>query len=195
MLKKIKIAIFASGGGSNAKQIMAYFKGHEHIAVTLLIGNKKEIGAFKVAEAFGIKHLLISKDDLNNATTTLQILNNEQIDFIVLAGFLWLIPSYLIEAFPNKILNIHPSLLPKFGGRGMYGHFVHEAVKANNETISGMTIHFVNHHYDEGNIIFQAQCELSSSDTAEDIAAKVLALEHKYYAPTIEKVILDSTQG
>ena len=119
----------------------------------------------------------------------LKVLKNEKIDLIVLAGFLWLIPSYLIKAYPNKIVNIHPSLLPKYGGKGMYGHYVHEAVKANNENESGMTIHFVNEEFDDGNQIFQAKCSLNESDSADEIAKKVLVLEHKHYAEVIDKLL------
>ena len=118
------------------------------------------------------------------------MLKKENIDLIVLAGFLWLIPPYLIQAFPNKIVNIHPALLPKYGGKGMYGHHVHEAVKANNEKESGMTIHFVNEQFDKGNHIFQAKCNLEVEDSAEDIAKKVLVLEHRHYAKVIDKLLV-----
>lgn len=118
------------------------------------------------------------------------MLASEKIDLIVLAGFLWLVPSYLIQAYPDKIVNIHPALLPEYGGKGMYGHHVHEAVKANNESESGMTIHFVNERFDEGTHIFQAKCTINSEDSAENIAAKVLKLEHEHYARIIDEVIL-----
>jgi phosphoribosylglycinamide formyltransferase-1 len=186
---KKNIAIFASGGGSNAKKIMEHFQSSDIGNVVLMVCNKQQIGAYAVAETFGVPTLYMDRKTFYESEKLLQELKDRQVDFIVLAGFLWLIPSYLVKAFPNKILNIHPALLPKYGGKGMYGHHVHEAVKAAGEVESGMTIHYVNEHYDEGNIIFQSKCALEKDDSAEEIARKVLSLEHLYYPKVIEEVL------
>lgn len=184
------IAIFASGGGSNAQKIIQYFQNHENISVGLMICNKANIGALAIAEQYNIPSLIISRKQFYETEELLSVFSDFQIDLIALAGFLWLVPSYLVKAFPNKILNIHPALLPKYGGKGMYGHFVHEAVKEAGEKESGMTIHYVNEKYDEGNIIFQAKCEIKETDSVEEIAKKVLNLEHLHYAKVIEKVVM-----
>lgn len=189
--EKQYIAIFASGGGSNARKIIEYFKNSETIAVQMVVSNKKDAAVLDIAQANGIKTQVVNRADFMHAEQFLAVLKQEHIDFVVLAGFLWLVPAYLVEAFPNRIFNIHPALLPKFGGKGMYGHFVHEAVKAAGETESGMTIHLVNEQYDKGDILFQARSTLLSEDSPEDIAQKVLALEHRYYAEVIEKTITE----
>ena len=181
------IAIFASGGGSNAEKIMAHFEQHQAISVRLLVCNKADAGVLNVAAQYDIPFLIVSKTYFSEGEDLVDILAEYEVDALVLAGFLWLIPAYLIQAFPNKILNIHPALLPKYGGKGMHGSHVHEAVKAANETQSGITIHEVNERYDEGKTIFQAVCALDADDTPNDIARKVLALEHKHFAPVIEE--------
>jgi phosphoribosylglycinamide formyltransferase 1 len=186
---KKNIAIFASGGGSNALKIIEHFRDSPKGNIALIVCNKANAGVLKIAEQFDIQTLIINRTDFYESENIKETFNALQIDFIVLAGFLWLMPAYLVKDFPNKIVNIHPALLPKYGGKGMYGHHVHEAVRAANETHSGMTIHYVNEHYDEGNIIFQATCNLESSDSAEDIARKVLALEHAHYAMVIESLL------
>jgi phosphoribosylglycinamide formyltransferase-1 len=184
---KIKyIAIFASGTGSNAQKIIAHFEKNTNIKITLVVSNKVNAGVLDIAKNAHIDTFVVNRDFFYNSEQILTVLKQKEIDLIVLAGFLWLIPSYLVQHFPNQIINIHPALLPKYGGKGMYGHRVHEAVKAAGETESGMTIHFVNEHYDDGNIIFQAKCALSPEDDAEMIAKKVLALEHRYFAEVIE---------
>lgn len=188
-MDKKHIAIFASGSGSNARKILEYFEDREDIDISLIVTNKRSAGVLKHAIEFDVPTLKIDRNFFYNSESILGVLQQEKIDLIVLAGFLWLIPSYLINAFPNKILNIHPSLLPKYGGKGMYGHHVHEAVKDNEDMESGMTIHYVNEKFDEGHHIFQAKCELMHSDTAAEIAAKVLVLEHKHYAMIIDKVL------
>jgi phosphoribosylglycinamide formyltransferase 1 len=175
------IAIFASGGGSNALKIIEHFVLSSKGKVALIVCNKSNAGVLKIAEQFDIQTLIINRTDFYESENIKETLEAREIDFIVLAGFLWLMPAYLVKAFPNKIVNIHPALLPKYGGKGMFGHHVHEAVKAANETQSGMTIHYVNEHYDEGNVIFQATCSLESS--------KVLALEHAHYAMVIEDLL------
>ena len=188
-MDKKNIAIFASGSGSNARKILEYFDEREDINVALIVTNKRKAGVLNHAQEFDVATLRIDRSFFYDSEAILKVLEKEKIDLIVLAGFLWLIPIYLIQAFPNKIVNIHPSLLPKYGGKGMYGHHVHEAVKANNETESGMTIHFVNEHFDEGNHIFQAKCDLEEEDSPEEIAKKVLVLEHRHYAEVIDKLL------
>ncbi len=187
--KKTNVAIFASGGGSNATEILKHFENHKRINISLLVTNKSDAGVINVAKDFNIDVAVISKTILNDEVQMKKILDKHKISFIVLAGFLLLIPAYLIQLFPKKIVNIHPALLPNFGGKGMYGHFVHEAVKAAGVNETGITIHFCNADYDEGDIIFQAKCAIESTDTPDDIARKVLALEHASYAKQIEKII------
>lgn len=189
--EKQHIAIFASGGGSNARKIIEYFKNSETIAVRLVVSNKKDAGVLDIAHAFDIETLVVNRADFAREDQLLPELRARNIDYIVLAGFLLLVPAYLVSAFPQRIFNIHPALLPKHGGKGMYGHFVHEAVKAAGDTESGMTIHWVDEHYDEGTIFFQARCPLAPEDTPEEIARKVLELEHRYYAEVIEKTITE----
>ena len=184
-----KIAIFASGGGSNAQKIIEHFKGHPSVEIALVISNKKDAGVLGIAANHQIPTHIIERQSFYNTDVLLSVLKENSIDFIALAGFLWLVPSYLVKAFPKKIVNIHPALLPKYGGKGMYGHFVHEAVKAANETESGMTIHYVDEHYDEGTIIFQAKCAIDAEDSAAEIARKVLALEHQHFPLVIEKAL------
>lgn len=178
------IAIFASGTGSNAKKIVEHFKDNPTIKVALIVSNKSTAKVLDMATDNNIPTLIINRADFYKSTSLLDDFKKHQIDFIALAGFLWLIPAYLVKAFPNKMVNIHPALLPKYGGKGMYGHHVHEAVFQNKETESGITLHYVNEQYDEGNIIFQATCPISSTDTPSDIAQNVLKLEH-YYFPRI----------
>ena len=183
----IHIAIFASGTGTNARKIIEYFEKGS-IKVSLIVCNVPGAGVLEIAKDKGIPSLLINKNDFIN-TGYVESLQNAEINFIVLAGFLWKVPEVLIKAYPKAIINIHPALLPKYGGKGMYGSRVHEAVIAANEKESGITIHWVNENYDEGAIIFQAKCSINSSDTAETLANKIHALEHAHFAPTIEKLL------
>ena len=189
MAKKTHIAIFLSGSGSNARKIIEHFRGHPSVSVALLVSNKPDLGAAAIAKENDIPLLSISKSMLYDEDLFLKSLTNCDIDFIVLAGFLLLVPPYLVKYFEKKVVNIHPALLPKYGGKGMYGQHVHEAVKVANDTESGITIHFCNAHYDEGDIIFQARTVIETSDTPDDIARKVLALEHQHFAKVIEKCI------
>lgn len=195
-----KIAIFASGTGSNAQKIVEYFKESTTIEVALIVSNRKKALVLKMAEEFEIEHFVIdrasfyaSAEDEKESPILLKKLAEFKIDFIALAGFLWLIPDYLVDAYDEKMLNIHPALLPKYGGKGMYGNHVHEAVKTAGEKESGISIHFVNKKYDEGGIVFQKKCSIDEKDTPSDIAAKVLKLEHEYFPKTIEKVIENHT--
>ena len=183
------IAIFASGSGSNARKIIEYFEDRDDVEVAIIITNRKSAGVLNHAREFGIPTIRIDRTYFYNNDYILKVLEAEKIDLIVLAGFLWLVPSYLISEYPDKVINIHPALLPKYGGKGMYGHHVHEAVKANNESESGMTIHYVNEKFDEGGHIFQAKCEVVPSDSPDEIAANVLKLEHKHYAAVIDGLL------
>lgn len=183
------IAIFASGTGSNATKIVKYFAKSKNIKVNLIVSNKAEAAVLDMAKANDIPTHLTSRTEFYQTEDILKTFKTYHIDFVVLAGFLWLIPPYLVEAFPNSIVNIHPALLPAYGGKGMYGMHVHRAVHAAKEQESGMTIHFVNLKYDEGNIIFQAKTKLSATDTPEDIQKKVLKLEHKHYAELINRIV------
>lgn len=183
------IAILASGAGSNAQKIIEYFSNRMDISVHLIISNKKDAGVLSIAKLSGISSLVISKDSFYHSTDLLVELEKHQIDFIVLAGFLWLIPAYLIHNYPDRMVNIHPALLPKYGGKGMYGHFVHEAVHEAKELFSGITIHYVNEKYDEGSIVFQEKCEISPIDQPVDIAKKVQLLEHTYYPVVIDQLV------
>jgi len=187
----INIAIFASGGGSNARKIIEYFKDSQVGRVALVVSNKANAGVLAMAAEHEITTQIIDRQGFYETEGILKILQEDKINFVVLAGFLWLVPGYLVRAFPHRILNIHPALLPKFGGKGMYGHHVHEAVKAAGEIESGMTIHFVNEQYDDGDIVFQAKCPVAPEDTPDDIARNVLALEHCFYGEMIERVILE----
>lgn len=184
------IAIFASGTGSNATKIVEYFRNHPKVNVGLIISNKSTAKVLEMATTNNIPILLINRTDFYQTKNLLKDLAQHQIDFIALAGFLWLIPPYLVRAFPNKMVNIHPALLPKYGGKGMYGQHVHQAVRANNEQESGITLHYVNEQYDEGNIIFQAACAVSETDSATEIAKNVLKLEHYYFPRILESLLV-----
>ena len=185
----LHIAIFASGAGSNARKIIEYFeKRGLRIKVSLIVCNVPGAGVLEIAEEKGIPSLMINKSEFA-ANGYVESLKNAGIDFIVLAGFLWKVPEVLVRAYPKAIINIHPALLPKYGGKGMYGARVHEAVITAGEKESGITIHWVNENYDEGAIIFQAKCSIDASDTPENLANKIHALEHAHFATTIEKLL------
>lgn len=190
MSKSVKnIAILASGAGSNAQKILEHFSDRMDIAVRLIVSNKQEAGVLNIAKVASVDSLVVSRDSFYTKTDLLVELDKRNIDFIVLAGFLWLIPPYLIQHYPDRIINIHPALLPKYGGKGMYGHFVHEAVYLAKDNHSGITIHYVNEKYDEGSIVFQERCEILPSDQPEDIAKKVQILEHLYYPTVIDQLV------
>lgn len=188
--KKInRVAIFASGAGSNAEKLIEYFKNHPFIIITLIVSNKKNAGVLEIANKHHIPTLIINRDNFFNTDTDVNYLKSIGVDFIILAGFLWKMPLHFIKAYPNKIINIHPALLPKYGGKGMYGHFVHEAIINNKEKETGISIHFVDDFYDNGKIILQKICEVSNTDDADSLAKKVQVLEHTYFAKCIESVI------
>ncbi len=184
-----RIAIFASGSGSNAEKIATYFSDRSDIEISLILTNNREAGVIARAASLHIPVVVFDRTAFYKSGRILTILKNQKIDLIVLAGFMMLVPADLVNAFPERIINIHPALLPKFGGKGMYGHFVHEAVVENKESESGITIHYVNEQYDEGNIIFQAKCTVTPQDTPEDVAGKVQTLEHIHYPAVVEKVL------
>ncbi|HSU52187.1 MAG TPA: phosphoribosylglycinamide formyltransferase [Segetibacter sp.] len=183
------LAIFASGAGSNAEKIIEYFKHSKSAQIALIVCNKPEAGVLKIAERNGISILMIEKERFFRGDGYVEELININIDFIVLAGFLWKIPETLIKSFRNRIINIHPALLPKYGGKGMYGSKVHEAVIAAGESESGITIHYVDELYDNGDVIFQATCPISTDDTAESLAKKIHVLEHQNFAKVIEECV------
>lgn len=185
---KTNIAIFASGTGSNAEKIIAHLKKHPSLQVALIVSNKPDAGVLKIAAANHVPTLVIEKERFFRGDSYLPELEQHGIRFIVLAGFLLKVPTALIAAFPNRIINIHPALLPKYGGKGMYGMRVHEAVLAAGEKESGITIHFVNEHFDEGEHIFQTTCPVDPNDTPESLAQKVHALEHEWYPKVVERV-------
>jgi phosphoribosylglycinamide formyltransferase-1 len=183
------IAIFASGEGTNAQRIIDFFKNSEMVNVTLVVSNKEKANVLNRAKAASIETYLLNKSNFLESDSTIQFLKSKNIDLIVLAGFLWMIPENLVKAFPNKIINIHPALLPKFGGKGMYGMNVHRAVIEAKEKQSGISIHFVNEHYDEGEIISQQTCAVSENDTPESLAGKIHDLEYEFFPKAIEKVL------
>lgn len=193
--RKFRIAIFASGSGTNAEKIFNHFKNHPDIEVVMLLSNKSDAYALKRAENHQIATVVFNRQEFIEGKPVIDALHKAGVTHIVLAGFLWLVPEYLLNAFPDKIVNIHPALLPKYGGKGMYGAKVHEAVKAAGDLITGITIHLVNSKYDEGKILFQGKCDLSSDHTPEDIAACVHKLEHEHYPRVIEEWILEAAQA
>jgi phosphoribosylglycinamide formyltransferase-1 len=184
-----RIAIFASGAGSNARKIIEHFSQHPKIRIELIVCNKPQAGVLNIADEHGIPTLILDKEQFFRGNAYVDEFKADDIDFIVLAGFLWKVPNALIHAYPEKIVNIHPALLPKYGGKGMYGNLVHEAVIANKETESGISIHVVDEVYDHGKIVFQAKCEVRTDDTPESLAARIHELEHKHYARVIEELL------
>lgn len=186
---KKSIAILASGSGTNAENLIKYFEHNAHIKVVRVLSNKKNAKVLDRAKNLNVPYKYFDRIDFYESDTILNLLKKE-VDFIVLAGFLWKVPLKLITAFPNKIINIHPALLPKYGGKGMYGMHVHKAVVENKEKESGISIHYVNENYDEGAIIFQKKIKVVPSDTPEDVAKKIHALEYRYFPEIIENVVL-----
>jgi phosphoribosylglycinamide formyltransferase 1 len=191
---KSNLAIFASGSGTNAEAIFKHFQNHKSIQVKQLLSNNPAAAVLDRAKKFGVPCSVFTKSQFSESDQVIGFLKSQQITHLILAGFLLLIPKKLVAAYPNRILNIHPALLPKFGGRGMYGLKVHEAVKAANETKTGITIHEVNEEYDKGKIVFQASCPIASTDSPEQIAQKVHLLEHENYPMVIEKWIDESAK-
>lgn len=184
-----KIAVLASGNGTNAEQIIRYFQRKEVADVCLVLTNRQHAYVLERAKALGVAALYFTKVEWESGESILETLCKHGIDFVVLAGFLARVPNSILHAYPNKMINIHPSLLPKFGGKGMYGDRVHEAVLAAGEKESGITIHYTNEHYDEGGIICQEKCLVLPEDTPEVLAQRVHALEYEYYPKIIEKLV------
>lgn len=187
-----RIAILASGSGSNAENIHRYFKQCESVDIVLIIANRAEAYVHVRAKDMGVPSLTLNRESLQEAGTLLNLMQSYQVDFIVLAGYLLRVPADLVHAYPNRIVNIHPALLPKHGGKGMYGQKVHEAVLRDGDDVTGITIHYVNEHYDEGQIIFQASCPVVKDDTPETLASKVHALEYEHFPKVIEACLQKS---
>lgn len=184
-----KIALFASGSGSNVENIYNHFSNNENVEISLVLTNNPSAFVLKRTEKLGIDAHVFTRDSFYQSDEISQLLLDRSIDLIVLAGFLWLIPPHLVAAFPNKIINIHPALLPKFGGKGMYGSHVHEAVVANQESETGITIHYVNEKYDDGAIIFQAKTPVSKTDTPDTVANNIHQLEYLHFPLIIEQLL------
>ena len=194
MIRKMKttnIAIFVSGSGTNCENLIRYFAGSDSVNCALVVSNKPDAPALEKAQRLGVTTQVVTKEELNDEAVMMPLLQKYDIGFIVLAGFLPLIPDFLVEAYPRRIVNIHPSLLPKYGGKGMWGHHVHEAVKAAGETETGMTVHWVTPVCDGGDIIVQYKVALSPADTVDDIAEKEHQLEMKYFPKVIERLLED----
>ena len=184
------IAIFASGSGTNAERIMEHFRDHPSIRVALVLTNNPSAGVLERAGRFGVPAYVFDREQFTKTDEVLGVLKQYGVTMVVLAGFLWLVPANILRAYEGRILNIHPALLPRFGGKGMYGARVHEAVIAAGETESGITIHRVNERYDEGAIIFQGRCRVMEGDTPDTLAGRIHELEYRYYAEVIENAIL-----
>ena len=183
------LVIFASGAGSNAQRIISYFKGSPLAKVVLIVCNKQGAGVISIAEKENIPVLLVEKERFFKGDAYVPELNDVRADLIILAGFLWKIPQVLIDTYPKRIINIHPALLPKYGGKGMYGQYVHEAIINAGEMESGITIHYVDEHYDNGDIIFQTACPVLDSDSSASLAARIHQLEHLHYPVVIEELL------
>lgn len=190
-MNKKRMAIFVSGSGTNCENIIQHFVNHKNVDVALVWSNRADAYALKRAEKYGIPTIVMGRKDFNDANKVLPVLEEYRIDFIVLAGFLLMIPNFLVQAYDHRMVNLHPALLPKYGGKGMYGHHVHEAVKVAGEKETGMTVHWVSEICDGGEIIAQYKTPLSPEDTPDDIAAKEHELEMKYFPKVIEQVIND----
>ena len=185
-----KIAIFASGSGSNAENIIQYFKDQHDVSIELILTNNSNAYVLERAKKFNVPSFVFNRNDFYKSQKVEDILVSQDIDLVVLAGFMWLVPDYLVQAFPNKIINIHPALLPKYGGKGMYGDFVHQAVSKAGENNTGITIHYVNDKYDDGNIIFQKSIAIIPGENPDLIAEQIHALEYEYFPKVIEEVLL-----
>ena len=184
-----RIVVFASGSGTNAQNIIEYFKKTDFAEVTLVLSNKKNAKVLERAKKLNVSSNSFSKEDLSDSNKIFDVLRNENPDIIVLAGFLLKFPEFILNEFPNKVINIHPALLPKYGGKGMYGSRVHEAVVDNNESETGITIHYVNENYDEGAIIFQEKVNVSEKDTPDSVAEKIHDLEYEFFPKVIEDIL------
>jgi phosphoribosylglycinamide formyltransferase-1 len=187
--KVTNLAIFASGSGSNAQRIIEYFKENLDINIQLILTNNPEAGVLERAENLGIPSHVFKREDFYQSENILNLLKAQKIDWVILAGFLWLVPSNLLETYPQKVINLHPALLPKFGGKGMYGMNVHRAVIEAKEQETGITIHYANEKFDEGKIIFQAKCQVEGNDTPETVAEKIHGLEYQHFPKVIAELL------
>jgi len=183
------IAILASGSGTNAQRLCEYFAGHPSVRVCLILSNNPNAYVLTRAQKLGVPAVVFSRKAFYESSEVVDLLAKNDTGFIVLAGFLWLLPPKLLEAYPGKIINIHPALLPRYGGKGMYGNHVHEAVIKSGDTESGISIHYVNEHYDEGDVIFQARCPVFEGDTPETLAGRIHELEYRYFPEVIENIL------
>lgn len=184
-----RIVIFASGSGTNAENLIKFFHNRDTITVIQVLTNNPHAKVLERAKNLNISALSFNKIAFSQSNDVLNVLKASQPDLIILAGFLWKFPEFILKEFPNKVINIHPALLPKYGGKGMYGHFVHQAVVQNKETETGITIHYVNEQYDEGAIIFQAKCDIKPSDSADDVAAKIHKLEMEHFPKVVDDIL------
>ncbi len=187
-----RVVIFASGSGTNAENLIKFFQNRDNAVVNLVLTNNPQAKVIQRCNALKTSCLSFNKTAINNSLDVLNILKNAQPDLIVLAGFLWKFPDHILSEFPNKVINIHPALLPNYGGKGMYGKHVHEAVVKNKESETGITIHYVNEHYDEGAVIFQAKCDLEPTDNAEDVAKKIHKLEMEHFPKIVEQLLFSN---
>lgn len=184
-----RIAILASGSGTNAENLIRYFRTSKSGKVVLVLSNKPSAGVIGRAQSLGVETRVFNREQFYQSDEIASLLQEKEVDFLVLAGFLWLVPSSLLEAFEGRVVNIHPALLPKYGGKGMYGSHVHNAVIENGESKSGITIHHVNQKYDDGDVIFQASCPVEKDDTPESLASRIHSLEHSHFPVVLEKML------
>ena len=184
-----RIAIFASGSGTNAENLIKHFRTHPLGQVEMVLTNRPEAGVIERSKKLGVETVIFTRQAFYETDQILELLKERKIDLLVLAGFLWLVPSNIIEAFEGRLINIHPAILPKYGGKGMYGNRVHQAVIDSGDTESGITIHHVNQAYDEGSIIFQAGCEVLDDDTPDSLAERIHQLEYKYFPKVVEDLL------
>ena len=183
------IAIFASGSGTNAENLIRFFRTSTYGRVSIVLSNRKDAGVIDRAQSLDVETFVFNREQFYHSDDLLNLLFERDIDFVVLAGFLWLVPDNLLHAFENKMLNIHPALLPKYGGKGMFGQHVHAAVLKNQESESGITIHLVNRNYDEGSIVFQARCEVKVDDTPDTLASRIHQMEYEHFPLVVEKLL------
>ena len=184
-----RIVIFASGSGTNAENLIRFFQNREHVSVVQVLTNNPHAKVLDRCKKLNVSALSFNRVAFTETHDVLNILKASKPDLIVLAGFLWKFPKFILNEFPDKVINIHPALLPKYGGKGMYGIHVHRAVVDHKESETGITIHYVNEHYDEGAIIFQTKCQVDPSDTADDVAAKIHKLEMAYFPKVVEQLL------
>lgn len=186
----VRLAIFASGNGSNAQRIIEYFAGSASVEVACVVYNKKDAPVAERVRKLGVEAVLFGRSDFYESDIVCDYLRNRKVDWVILAGFLWLVPHNILQHYHGKVINIHPALLPKYGGKGMYGHHVHEAVLAHGEKESGITIHLVDEQYDNGDLLFQAKCDVLADDTPDSLAQRVHELEYEFFPQVIEKAVL-----